>query len=59
MFDVIEHVWERRNQLRHRCCSVIGSITVKINRRVLRDADLAEDTAVPWWGGRPLHFEFA
>ena len=39
------------------------SITVKINRRayspVLRDADLPEDTAVPWWGGRPLHFEFA
>jgi hypothetical protein len=39
------------------------SITVKINRRayspVLRDADLPEDTTVPWWGGRPLHFEFA
>jgi hypothetical protein len=38
-------------------------ITVKINRRayspVLRDADLPADTAVPWWGGRPLHFEFA
>src|ERR1700733_4654043 len=39
------------------------SITVKINRRayspVLRDADLPADTTVPWWGGRPLHFEFA
>ena len=39
------------------------SITVKINRRayspVLREADLPADTAVPWWGGRQLHFEFA
>ena len=39
------------------------SITVKINRRayspVLRGADLPADTTVPWWGGRPLHFEFA
>ena len=39
------------------------SITVKINRRayspVLRGADLPADTAVPWWGGRQLHFEFA
>ena len=39
------------------------SITVKINRRayspVLRHAGLPEDAAVPWWGGRPLHFEFA
>ena len=38
-------------------------ITVKINRRayspVLRDADLPAGTTVPWWGGRPLHFEFA
>jgi hypothetical protein len=38
-------------------------ITVKINRRayspVLRHADLPADTAVPWWGGRQLHFEFA
>jgi hypothetical protein len=38
-------------------------ITVKINRRayspVLREADLPADTAVPWWGGRQLHFEFA
>jgi transposase len=39
------------------------SITVKINRRayspVLRHADLPADTAVPWWGGRQLRFEFA
>jgi hypothetical protein len=39
------------------------AITVKINRRayspVLRGADLPADTAVPWWGGRQLHFEFA
>jgi transposase len=39
------------------------SITVTINRRayspVLREADLPADTAVPWWGGRQLHFEFA
>ena len=38
-------------------------ITVKINRRayspVLRHADLPADTAVPWWGGRQLRFEFA
>src|SRR5271169_1598665 len=38
-------------------------IIVKINRRayspVLREADLPTDTTVPWWGGRPLHFEFA
>jgi hypothetical protein len=40
-----------------------SSITVKINRRayspVLRHADLPADTAVPWWGGRQLHFGFA
>ena len=39
------------------------TITVKINRRayspVLRHADLPASVAVPWWGGRPLHFEFA
>jgi hypothetical protein len=39
------------------------SITVKINRRayspVLREADLPADTAVPWWGNRTLHWEFA
>ncbi len=38
-------------------------ITVKINRRayspVLRRASLPADTAVPWWGGRRLRFEFA
>ena len=26
---------------------------------VLRGADLPADTTVPWWDGRPLHFEFA
>ncbi|HEY1004936.1 MAG TPA: hypothetical protein VGD83_35410 [Streptosporangiaceae bacterium] len=40
-----------------------AGITVKINRRayspVLRHADLPADTAVPWWGGRQLRFEFA
>jgi hypothetical protein len=40
-----------------------ASITVKINRRayspVLRHASLPADTTVPWWGGRPLHFEFS
>src|SRR3984885_12460747 len=39
------------------------SITVKTTRPayppVPRDADLPADTTVPWWGGRPLHFEFA
>ena len=39
------------------------SVTVKINRRayspVLRHASLPGDTAVPWWGGRQLRFEFA
>ncbi len=39
-----------------------NGITVKINRRayspVLRHADLPADTAVPWWGGRQLRFEF-
>ncbi len=38
-------------------------ITVKINRRayspVLRHATLPADTTVPWWGGRPLRFQFA
>jgi hypothetical protein len=37
--------------------------TVRIDRRayspVLRQADLPADTTVPWWHGRPLHFEFA
>jgi hypothetical protein len=40
-----------------------AGITVKINRRayspVLRHASLPADTAVPWWGGRHLRFEFA
>jgi hypothetical protein len=26
---------------------------------VLREADLPADTAVPWWGNRTLHWEFA
>jgi hypothetical protein len=34
-----------------------------INRRayspVLREASLPDDTAVPWWDGRQLRFEFA
>jgi hypothetical protein len=38
------------------------NITVKINRRayspVLRHASLPAGTAVPWWGGRQLRFEF-
>ena len=38
-------------------------ITVKINRRayspVLREASLPGDSAVPWWDGRQLRFEFA
>lgn len=37
-------------------------ITIRLNRRtyspVLRSADIP-DTPVPWWGGRPLHFEYA
>jgi hypothetical protein len=43
--------------------STSTDITVKINRRayspVLRGADLPDDTTVPWWDGRQLHFEFA
>ena len=39
------------------------TITVRINRRayspVLRQADLPTDTAIPWWGNRRLHLEFA
>ncbi len=38
-------------------------ITVRIDRRtyspVLRQATLPADTAIPWWGGRRLHFEFS
>jgi hypothetical protein len=37
-------------------------ITVRIKRRtyspVLRGADLPAETAVPWWGGRRLRFDF-
>ena len=37
------------------------TITVRLNRRtyspVLRQADIP-DVAVPWWGGRRLHFEY-
>jgi hypothetical protein len=39
-----------------------AGITVKINRRayspVLREADLPDDTTVPYRGGCQLHFEF-
>ncbi len=38
-------------------------VTVRIDRRayspVLRQATLPADTAVPWWHGRRLHFEFS
>jgi transposase-like protein len=38
-------------------------VTVRIDRRayspVLRQASLPADTAVPWWQGRRLHFEFS
>jgi hypothetical protein len=38
------------------------TITVRIDRRayspVLRAAGLPNDTLVPWWGGRRLHFEY-
>jgi transposase len=38
-------------------------VTVRIDRRayspVLRQASLPADTAVPWWHGRRLHFEFS
>jgi transposase-like protein len=40
-----------------------GQVTVRIDRRayspVLRQAALPPDTAVPWWHGRRLHFEFS
>jgi hypothetical protein len=40
-----------------------GAITVRLERRafspVLRSADLPPDTPVPWWGGRPIRYEFA
>ena len=39
-----------------------GTITVRLDRRaytpVLRQADLPQDTPVPWWGNRTLRFEF-
>jgi len=38
------------------------TVTVRIKRRayspVLRGADLPAETAVPWWGGRRLRFDF-
>jgi hypothetical protein len=38
------------------------TITVRIDRRayspVLRAAGLPNDTPVPWWGGRRLHFQY-
>jgi transposase len=39
------------------------TITVRLDRRayapVLRQADLPNDTPVPWWGNRTLRYEFA
>jgi transposase len=39
------------------------AVTVRLERRafspVLRVADLPPDTPVPWWGGRPIRYEFA
>jgi hypothetical protein len=38
------------------------TITVRLDRRayspVLRQADLPNDTPIPWWGNRTLHYEF-
>jgi len=39
------------------------AVTVRLERRafspVLRKANLPPATPVPWWGGRPIHYEFA
>ena len=39
------------------------TVTVRLERRayspVLRQANLPAETAIPWWGGRTLRFEFA
>jgi transposase len=39
------------------------TITIRLDRRtyspVLRQADLPQDTPVPWWGNRTLRFEFS
>ncbi len=39
------------------------AVTVRLQRRafspVLRSADLPPITPVPWWGGRPIRYEFA
>jgi transposase len=39
------------------------AVTVRLERRafspVLRSADLPPATPVPWWGGRPIRYEFA
>jgi hypothetical protein len=39
------------------------AVTVRLQRRafspVLRSADLPPATPVPWWGGRPIRYEFA
>ena len=39
------------------------AITVRLERRaytpVLRSADLPPATPVPWWGSRPIRYEFA
>jgi hypothetical protein len=44
--------------------SVSGDIiTVRIDRRayspILHQATFPADTAIPWWHGRRLHFEFS
>ena len=40
-----------------------NAVTVRLQRRafspVLRSADLPPATPVPWWGGRPIRYEFA
>jgi transposase len=40
-----------------------NTITVRLDRRayspVLRQADLPQDTPVPWWGNRTLRYEFS
>ena len=39
------------------------TVTVRLERRafspVLRKADLPPATPIPWWGGRPIRYEFA
>ncbi|HZJ04468.1 MAG TPA: hypothetical protein VFD59_03240, partial [Nocardioidaceae bacterium] len=39
------------------------AVTVRLDRRayspVLRQANLPNDTTVPWWGGRALRYEIS